>query len=206
MSHLSRPDLWERISRYDFPTVDGGLTFVDLLRRDTKFTRSLAEDAIDEYRRFAYLTQVADQPLVPSSRVDKVWHLHLTLTRDYWERFCGETLGRRLHHTPGQGAFYEHPDYAVTLALYRKEFGFSPPYDHWPTSARKAPDTIFLAFALLVGLIGLIAKEPMAIYSAAALGSVFVLTFWVELPFIRVFGVGAEHEIDGSSCSSCGGD
>ncbi len=206
MSHLSRPDLWERISGYDFPTVDGGVSFVDLLRRDTKFTQSLAEDAIDEYRRFAYLTQVADRPLVPSPRVDKVWHLHLTLTRDYWDRFCGETLGRRLHHAPGQGAYYEHPDYAVTLALYRKEFGFSPPYDHWPTSARKAPDTIFLACALLTLLLGFIAKEPVAIYIAAALGAVYGLSFWVQLPFVRVSGGRFVHESDGSSCSSCGGD
>ncbi|MEP2717163.1 hypothetical protein [Pseudophaeobacter sp.] len=206
MSHLSKPDLWDRISEYDLPTLEGGMTFVDLLRRDTKFTRSLAEDVIDEYRRFAYLTQVADQPLVPSPRVDKAWHLHLTLTRDYWERFCGETLGSKLHHTPGQGAFHEHPDYAATLALYRKEFGFSPPYDHWPTSARKAPDTIYLLFALLVGLIGFLAKEPMAIYIAAALGSVYALSFWGELPFFRASGIGSEHETNGSSCSSCGGD
>ena len=38
-----------------------------------------------------------------SEQVDAAWHLHLTYTRSYWDRFCKETLGQPLHHDPTRG-------------------------------------------------------------------------------------------------------
>ncbi len=42
----------------------------------------------DEYRRFAFLAATAGHPVTPSDAVDQAWHLHLTYSRDYWDRFC----------------------------------------------------------------------------------------------------------------------
>jgi len=74
-------------------------------------------------------------PVCPSEDVDAAWHLHLTYTRSYWKRFCGEVLGRPLHHDPTKGGPAEakkHLDmYASTLAAYRQTFGEPPPPEVW---------------------------------------------------------------------------
>ena len=62
---------------------------------------------ISEYRRFVFLALAAGHPVTPSDQVDQAWHLHLLYTNSYWNRFCGETLGRRLHHGPTQGGASE---------------------------------------------------------------------------------------------------
>ncbi|WP_443026122.1 glycine-rich domain-containing protein, partial [Sphingomonas sp. CCH9-H8] len=67
----------------------------------------------------------------PSDAVDQAWHLHLTYTRDYWEHFCPDVLGRALHHGPTAGGADEHRryyrQYAETLARYEAAFGIAPP-------------------------------------------------------------------------------
>ncbi len=72
----------------------------------------------------------------PSEQVDHVWHLHLTYTRSYWERFCKEVLGRPLHHDPTRGGPAENDKhyrmYEATLASYRNSFASEPPVDLWP--------------------------------------------------------------------------
>jgi hypothetical protein len=78
--------------------------------------------------------------VTPSDAVDQAWHLHLTYSRDYWERFCPEVLGRPLHHEPTAGG----PDqkqlhfeqYARTLRSYELAFGQASPADIWPTAVR----------------------------------------------------------------------
>src|SRR5947199_354356 len=62
-----------------------------------------AARAIEEYRRFAFLAVAAGHPVSPSDAVDQVWHLHLLYTRSYWVQFCGEVLGKPLHHEPSTG-------------------------------------------------------------------------------------------------------
>ncbi len=45
------------------------------------------------------LSEAHDEPLSPSERVDKGWHIFLTYTRDYAD-FCMRIAGRFLHHEP----------------------------------------------------------------------------------------------------------
>lgn len=75
---------------------------------------------VDEYRRFAFLAIEAGHPVTPSEEVDQAWHL--TYTRSYWQRFCGETLKCELHHEPTQGGPAEgrkfHDWYSRTLESY----------------------------------------------------------------------------------------
>jgi hypothetical protein len=78
----------------------------------------------------------AGHAVTPSRIVDAVWHLHLTYSRDYWEDFCGNVLGRELHHEPGSGADGEaeqyHRQYRRTCAAYADIFGREPPEAYWP--------------------------------------------------------------------------
>lgn len=95
---------------------------------------------VEEYRRFALLAATAGHPVTPSDAVDQAWHLHLSYTRDYWERFC-PLLGRPLHHEPTAGGPAEQhrffDQYADTLLAFEQAFGTVPPADIWPDAARR---------------------------------------------------------------------
>lgn len=132
----SNPDLWARLDSYSLDDPDVRLGFTARLARENGWRRAHAARVVAEYRRFVYLTQVADGTMTPSDAVDQAWHLHLTYTRDYWDRLCGEVLGRQLHHGPTRGGATEDATfrrcYQETRALYRAEFGHPPPADIWP--------------------------------------------------------------------------
>src|SRR5262245_38242781 len=79
------------------------LPFAARLARENGWSRSYADRVIAEYKRFVYLAVTGTWPVCPSEDVDAAWHLHLTYTRSYWDRFCGKVLGRLLHHDPTKG-------------------------------------------------------------------------------------------------------
>ncbi|ATY31751.1 glycine-rich domain-containing protein [Sphingomonas psychrotolerans] len=132
--------VWNSLSHYDFGPDGAALPFVGRLARENGWSRAEAERAIEEYKRFCFLAVTAGHPVTPSDQVDQVWHLHLTYTRDYWERFCPQVLGRSLHHGPTAGGSDEQhryfTQYAETLRSYESVFG-SPPADLWPDAARR---------------------------------------------------------------------
>ena len=121
-----------------FPIDDGnpGLTFATRLARDHRWSRAYARRVIVEYRRFLFLAATAGEPVCPSEEVDAAWHLHLTYTRSYWSRLCGEVLGCPLHHDPTRGGPAEAEKhrrmYERTRCVYRDVFGEEPPADIWP--------------------------------------------------------------------------
>jgi hypothetical protein len=122
------------------------LGFRDRLARENGWSQAHAARVYDEYLRFLVLAVAGDRPVTPSDAVDQAWHLHLTYTRSYWDRLCGEVLGRPLHHDPTGGTAADgrlyRDQYAATLARYREEFGVEPPADVWPPVAERfrAPD------------------------------------------------------------------
>ena len=67
---------------------------LELLARIERFEIDdrYAERVVAEYKRFVFLLVCSDQMLAPSEDVDQVWHLHMTYTRSYWDRMCGELL------------------------------------------------------------------------------------------------------------------
>ena len=147
------PKLWTRIESHRFDDPSAEQPFSARLAKAAGWTKAWASEAIGEYRRFVYLSQVAPGRVTPSDAVDKVWHLHMTYTRDYWEEFCGNVLGRPLHHEPAAGAVdapRHAAQYAETLALYEAEFGRRPPPSIWPASP-KASWRGALVFAVALG-------------------------------------------------------
>ncbi|MDG2532416.1 hypothetical protein P6144_02055 [Sphingomonas sp. HITSZ_GF] len=132
--------VWTALSRYTIGPEDAALSFAERLARENGWSRATADRVIEEYRRFCFLAVTADHPVTPSDQVDQAWHLHLTYTRDYWERFCPQVLGRPLHHGPTAGGRAEghryFTQYAETLRSYEHVFG-TPPADLWPDAGRR---------------------------------------------------------------------
>jgi len=135
--------LWEKLRKYDFGGPAAREHFVARLARDRQWSQMFAERTVDEYLRFIFLGCVGDAPKCPSDDVDQAWHLHLTYTREYWSRFCGEILGTPFHHTPAAHGGSEREKhvamYRDTLAAYQEWFGRRPPTDIWPSVERRFP-------------------------------------------------------------------
>jgi hypothetical protein len=133
--------VWAALSSYRIGPTDAALSFAERLARENGWSAARTARVMEEYRRFCFLAAIADHPVTPSDAVDQAWHLHLTYTRDYWERFCPDILGRALHHGPtagGQGERHRFfAQYADTLASYEQAFGASPPADIWPAAAQR---------------------------------------------------------------------
>lgn len=133
--------LWQRIADHHIGPADASLSFAARLARENRWTPAHAERVIGEYKRFCYLAMTAGHEVTPSDAVDQAWHLHLTYSRDYWQTFCREVLGRDLHHGPTQGGTVErdryYRQYAATLAAYETAFGHAPPADIWPGAHRR---------------------------------------------------------------------
>ena len=132
--------VWRALTAYTIGPEDAALPFADRLARENGWSRATADRVIEEYRRFAFLAVTAGHPVTPSDQVDQAWHLHLTYSRDYWERFCPDVLGRPLHHGPTAGGADEarryFTQYAETLRSYERVFG-TPPADLWPDARRR---------------------------------------------------------------------
>lgn len=137
---LADHPVWKALSHYIVGPENAALSFVERLARENGWRRTHAECVFEEYRRFCFLAVTCDHVVTPSDAVDQAWHLHLTYTRDYWERFCPQVLGRPLHHGPTAGGadeqhrFFLH--YAETLRSYERVFG-PPPADLWPDAGRR---------------------------------------------------------------------
>jgi uncharacterized protein (TIGR04222 family) len=128
--------LWSRLQAFELDPPGLTRTISARIAEENGWTDAHTRRAVEEYRRFLLLTQVAGRPVSPSVAVDVVWHTHLLYSRDYWGRLCGEVLGVPLHHDPNPGGELEntrHRDqYHDTLDDYARVFGEPPPADLWP--------------------------------------------------------------------------
>jgi hypothetical protein len=167
---------------YTIGPDDAALSFPERLARENGWSAAEAERVIVEYKRFCFLAVTAGHEVTPSDAVDQAWHLHLTYSRDYWERFCPDILGRPLHHGPTAGGageghrFFEQ--YARTLHSYERIFGESPPDDLWPDARRRfledpkarrihPRDGFFVTW-----------RQAWLILGAAALAAIAHFAFW----------------------------
>ncbi len=172
-----------RLFTYSIGPDTAVLSFRDRLARENRWSPAYAKRVIREYYRFCFLAMTAGHEVTPSDQVDQAWHLHLTYTRDYWQRFCPDVLGAPLHHGPTAGGQDEraryYDQYAETLKSYQEAFGEAPPPDIWspaadrfgeqPRTFRVLPSqVIFLKDA--VGIISLTALIAAVLGIGVALG------------------------------------
>src|SRR5262245_35945121 len=147
---LQHRSLWDRIQAFD---MDGQpkpvLRFVDRLAKENSWSTEFATRAVREDKRFVFLSMTAGRSMCPSEQVDQVWHLHLTYTRSYWQRFCNQVIGSPLHHDPTRGGSDEGRKhwamYSDTLLAYREAFGEDPPCDLWPPPDQRFGDDLEVA-------------------------------------------------------------
>lgn len=182
MSALETP-LWQRLDGYQIGPADAAFTFAQRLARENRWSEDYANRVIHEYKRFAWLACEAGHEVTPSDAVDQAWHLHLTFTRDYWDRFCPEVLGMPLHHGPTAGGTAErtryYDQYAQTLASYQAHFGEPAPFDIWPDARRRfivdpravrvnPADALIVPRPIAYGFAAAIAIAFLALIAAAA--------------------------------------
>ena len=175
---MQNPELWTHLKIHPLVPPEYEDAFVDKLMRAQGWTPAQAKGAIEEYRRFLYLTQVMESEATPSEPVDAVWHLHMTYTHAYWDDLCKGVLGRKLHHLPGADAA-EMPrfraQYAETRRRYEVEFGQEPPRLFWPGPRAEKPKIgANFAFGLAVAAFAVnqITGSALALVAAFALGFV----------------------------------
>ncbi len=129
--------LWSRIEGHDFEPASHSLTFTGRLARDHGWSMEEARAVIGAYRRFCFLAMITPTPVTPSEAVDEAWHQHLVYSRDYWDVWCGQVLGKPLHHDPTPGGpeaqLLYRRQYAETLALHERYFGPPDPVI-WPAT------------------------------------------------------------------------
>jgi hypothetical protein len=133
----AQTELYDRIQAFSLDKLDAQISFSQRLAKDNGWSLQFAQQAIEEYKKFAFLAVAAGHPVTPSDQVDQVWHLHLTYTRSYWEDFCSQVLQTPLHHEPTLGGEAENQKfddwYNKTLESYERFFGIKPPLEIWPT-------------------------------------------------------------------------
>jgi uncharacterized protein (TIGR04222 family) len=134
--------LWSRLQAFELDPPGLTRTVSARIAEDNGWSAEHTRRAVEEYRRFLFLTQVAGHPVSPSPAVDVVWHTHLLYSQDYWDRLCGQVLGRLLHHQPNPGGEQDnarhHDQYRDTLDAYARVFGMPAPTDLWPRTPRVA--------------------------------------------------------------------
>ena len=87
------------------------------------------EQAELEYKRYLQLNRMhEDQPIVPTTTMDTMWHFHILDTKAY-HRDCQETFGYYFHHYPYFGMRGKQDEenlknaFFKTCELYEQAFG-----------------------------------------------------------------------------------
>ncbi|HIK32831.1 MAG TPA: hypothetical protein IGS17_12940 [Oscillatoriales cyanobacterium M59_W2019_021] len=131
---IQQAQLYQRIRAFSLDEPGAAYPFSQKLARENGWSADYTQRAIAEYQKFVFLAIAAGHPVSPSEVIDRVWHLHLTYTRSYWEEFCPKVLQTTLHHEPSRGGTLERQKFQDwhdrTLASYRVFFG-QPPQDIW---------------------------------------------------------------------------
>lgn len=222
--------LWHRLVCYDFDCPEHHLSFAKRLARENNWSDTYTAQAIDEYRRFCFLVIHAGHPVTPCDAVDQVWHLHLTYTRDYWDRFCPDVLEQPLHHDPTLGGENEASKfedwYSQTLHSYHRFFG--PPSSIWPSTrerfadadafvrAKRADVLPFTLEAKVLGVLSVLSWIAAFFYMNLKHSPLVTMALIMGTAFVVVFAMGANRWSSGRSgsgsdggggggCGGCGG-
>jgi uncharacterized protein (TIGR04222 family) len=137
MQSPQQDPLWQRLLDYRIGPVNAELSFTARLARENGWSAAFAERVLVEYKKFCYLAVRSGHSVTPSHAVDQAWHLHLSYTRDYWQRFCTDVIAQPLHHGPTEGGIAQAQLYCLhyekTLEALDKHFGASDA-DIWPSA------------------------------------------------------------------------
>lgn len=129
-------DLYKKIQQFSLDDKFSTYPFSKRLACENGWSLEYTQQVIDEYKKYMFLAVTAGHQVTPSDQVDQAWHLHMLYTQSYWDRFCGQVLGKPVHHSPTKGGTLERKKYTVcylrTLDSYQKFFGEKPVSEVWP--------------------------------------------------------------------------
>ncbi|MEM9972805.1 MAG: hypothetical protein AAF771_01395 [Pseudomonadota bacterium] len=197
--NLTNPALWARLETHQFDAAEGTLPFSGKLAQTEGWGAEDTERVVEEYRRFLYLARILEIEPAPPPAVDAAWRMHLTYTRDYWDRLVPRVLEQPLHRdaealrlSRRRRAFY-----SAARRAYAHEFGQTPPRDIWQSPLQ--PDfggllvlCFLTGFAIALGGLlgtwglGWLIGSPMGGAVDNGLeraGAVFFLTGWALVFF-----------------------
>jgi len=129
---MKQPELWAQLEAA--PMELNGQPLAEALVKSENWSKRKAQKAVEEYRKFLYLTQIADTDIAPSGPVDLVWVRHMTsasysqqvlplLSTREPVRFVIETQANiRRNFSMNERA----------KTYYRTEFSAQPPESYWP--------------------------------------------------------------------------
>lgn len=201
---MQNEKLWHAIQKHQF---DAG--FADRLAQEEGWSDAFTAGAIEEYRRFLFLSQLSDTPVTPSVTVDKVWHKHMTDTRNYWDELCAKVLGKPLHHDAGTSPAHEErhrEQFRHTRALYAAMFDEIAPDAYWGREEQKDnPTRRVITLLVCVSIVGAAMSTGSQIYFA--LGLVAAIAVWVVFSGMPL-PASAKSDNNAAGCSSagCGAD
>ncbi len=213
---LKDESLWNRLQGFSLDASDADFPFSKKLAKEENWTLDFTKKAIEEYKKFIYLCCILPHGASPSKTVDKVWHMHLIYTRNYWEEFCPEILRRKLHHHPSKGGQHEkdrHQDWFLdTLSQYKTIFQKEAPADIWLEKTEKKTRKnrlnklrivpLFMPLFLLSSCLG----EVLSTLGIIILSGLGIIVFGSVLSlFSDSNGGHSKGKDDGGAGGSCGG-
>lgn len=217
---LKNENLWERIKGFSLDAENSTFPFSKKLSKEENWSLDFTKRAIDEYKKFVYLCCILPNGASPSETVDKVWHMHLIYTHNYWEEFCPHILQQKLHHHPSKGGESEHEKHKnwldETLKSYQKIFQQEPPQDIWkPTINPPNKNTIFSGkIILMLSFVFIIYSCRENNHSGITAFSLLAVFFVIIVLVIRKFSNNSDSSnkrnddngSDGFFFYSCGSD
>lgn len=193
------------VATYTFPAA-----MTTKLMAEQQWTLEYTTRVLTEYRRFIHLAATMGHEVTPSQIVDEAWHMHLTFSRDYWEKLT-PLLPAPLHHEPAEGLPGDGARYAAqyrrTLDDYRATFGHEPPADIWPLARPRRRARFLIGPAVMWTAIVGVVLALSSYVSSVALTVLSVIVFLLVGSFTAAMqpNPGDPRKGDASSGSgSCG--
>lgn len=200
---LHSDPLWNRLQSFPLDS-EADFPFSKKLAQEEKWTPRFTKKAIEEYKKFVYLCCILPNGASPSEVVDKVWHMHLIYTQNYWEEFCPNILQTKLHHHPSKGGSNEKQKHKIwfdsTLKNYQEIFGQQPPADIWMGKIGKKGSKMNWLTVISVLLILSSCSDGLGNVSAA-----FAFIFFLSWALGKSKDRNKNQNDGGGSSSGCGG-
>lgn len=185
---LKDESLWNRIQGFSLDAPDADFPFSKKLAKEENWSLDFARKAIEEYKRFVYLCCILPDGASPSKIVDKVWHLHLIYTQNYWEEFCPNILKKPLHHHPSKGGFnenFKHQHwFSNTLKSYKEIFQSEAPQEIWYEQEKVYPKTNWWRRLQLIPFFGLL------LLLSSCLGEIVITIASIFFSLLGIFAFG----------------
>ncbi|MCY0969050.1 glycine-rich domain-containing protein [Chryseobacterium wangxinyae] len=210
-------NLWNRIQSFSLDQPNITFPFSKKLAKEENWTEEFTTKAIQEYKKFIYLCCILPNGASPSKFVDKVWHLHLVYTENYWEEFCPNILKQKLHHHPSGGGICESEKHEIwfqeTIKNYEEIFKEKVPKEVWfpGKDLQKKRKSWLERFKFFSGFSGI-----FLLNSCAENGNSISLLLYIPILFFivtflaKIFGNDDSDNNrkggDGSSGGSCSGN